>query len=233
MAVSKFLSELFLRTVSAVFLLAAVIYIWSLGIIWREFLTLILFSFLVLEWILLWGRVTTLKKGELRASILFTIGFIYIFFSGVGFWDFLHHPVYAPLIPGIMLILWTVDSGAYLIGSILKGPKLAPSISAGKTWSGFAGGVLLGHLIGYIFIFHSTAFPDKNTAFIVTFFIPFLAQLGDLLESKAKRILNVKDSSGLIPGHGGILDRLDSALIIFFLWCVYLCLQYLNIAIYL
>lgn len=233
MVVSKFLSELFLRTVSAVFLLAAVIYVWGLGMVWREGLALILFSFLVLEWILLWGRVTTLKKGELRASILFAVGFVYIFLSGVGFWNFLHHPVYVTLIPGIMLVLWTVDSGAYLIGSMLKGPKLAPSISAGKTWSGFVGGVLLGHVVGYSFIYGSSAFPDKNTAFIVTFFIPFLAQFGDLLESKAKRILNVKDSSGLIPGHGGILDRLDSALIIFFLWCVHLCFQYLNISIFL
>ena len=224
MVVSKFFKEFILRSLSAVFMIVIVILLWNLGITSREIMSLTVFSLLFLEWIFLF------RHTDLSKIFLFAIGSFYILIAGIGFWDLLHHHSYHLLIPPIMLVLWTVDSGSYLIGSFLKGPKLAPSISAGKTWSGFFGGILLGYIVGYMFLFSSPLFDGhKDLAFIITFFLPFLGQLGDLLESKVKRILHVKDSSHLIPGHGGFLDRLDSALIIFFIWEIYIISKYFNI----
>lgn len=98
-----------------------------------------------------------------------------------------------------LCLIFANDIGAYVFGSLLKGPKLAPKISPNKTLSGFIGGVLSGVFLRFF---------DPMTSI----FIGISAHLGDLLESYAKRLLNVKDSSGLIPGHGGILDRVDSIL---------------------
>ncbi len=224
MAVSKFFKEFLLRAFSAILMVAIVVILWNLGSVSREVMSLTIFSLLFLEWIFLFRNID-------RSNLfLFIIGSFYILLAGIGFWDMLHHDSFHLLIPSLMLVLWTVDSGAYLVGSFLKGPKLAPSISSGKTWSGFFGGILLGHIVGYIFIFSSPLFENhKDLAFIVTFFVPFLGQLGDLLESKVKRMLSVKDSSTLIPGHGGFLDRLDSALIIFFIWEIYIISKYCGI----
>lgn len=104
-----------------------------------------------------------------------------------------------------------VDVSAYLVGSTLKGKKLAPRISPNKTISGFFGGILIP-------LFFCILIYGKENYFInIIFFsivMSILSQIGDLIESKFKRYCNVKDSSNLIPGHGGILDRMDSILIL-------------------
>ncbi len=98
----------------------------------------------------------------------------------------------------LMLAVWASDSGAYAAGRLLGGPKLAPAISPAKTWSGAAGGLLAASLVGLCF-----GRPLLGAALAAA------AQLGDLFESGAKRRFGVKDSGSLIPGHGGLLDRLD------------------------
>ncbi len=113
----------------------------------------------------------------------------------------------------LLFLVWSTDSVAYATGRLLKGPKLAPSISPNKTWSGFMGGMIGGTAIGYetSFWLFPGVFNFAGIALLV-----FIAQGGDLLESMCKRWSNVKDSSFLIPGHGGFLDRLDSFLAISF-----------------
>ena len=98
----------------------------------------------------------------------------------------------------LMLAVWASDSGAYAAGRLFGGPKLAPGISPAKTWSGAAGGLAAGSLVGLCF-----GRPLLGAALAAA------AQAGDLFESGAKRRFGVKDSGSLIPGHGGLLDRLD------------------------
>jgi phosphatidate cytidylyltransferase len=105
-----------------------------------------------------------------------------------------------------MALVWACDSGAYFAGRAIGGPKLAPSISPNKTWAGFLGGVLTAALFGWIL--HEYFDLHLGLA-IATPFLAALAQGGDLYESHLKRRAGVKDSGNLLPGHGGLMDRLD------------------------
>jgi phosphatidate cytidylyltransferase len=112
----------------------------------------------------------------------------------------------------LVLVVWAVDIGAYLAGRALGGPRLAPHISPGKTWSGAVGGLAAAiavGLVGVIFLGDPGAWWR---AALVSTGIGIVAQAGDLLESVVKRRFGVKDSSHLIPGHGGLFDRLDGLL---------------------
>ena len=117
------------------------------------------------------------------------------------------------IIFGIMLLIWTNDSLAYITGSLIGKHKLFPSISPGKTWEGFAGGVLFTVLVAFIlskWLIQQTAFEWMMIAAIVGIF----GTLGDLVESMMKRNAGVKDSGNIMPGHGGFLDRFDAYLFV-------------------
>ncbi len=113
---------------------------------------------------------------------------------------------------GIVLTIWTLalvwacDIGAYAAGRFIGGPKLAPAISPNKTWAGLGGGVLAAGLFG-AFLHWQYGLPTRLA--LATPFLAVLAQGGDLYESWLKRRAGVKDSGTLLPGHGGVLDRLD------------------------
>ncbi|MFO1151322.1 MAG: phosphatidate cytidylyltransferase [Alsobacter sp.] len=115
----------------------------------------------------------------------------------------------------LFAVVWLTDIGAYFVGRALGGPKLWPRVSPKKTWSGFVGGVAIG-TIGAVAVAHGVAgFVGKawyGGAGLVALSLlaALLSQGGDLLESAMKRRFDVKDSSHLIPGHGGVMDRLDS-----------------------
>lgn len=108
----------------------------------------------------------------------------------------------------LFITVWTTDSAAYATGRLIGGPKLAPRISPGKTWSGLAGGVLAGTVASAIY-----AYSLGGTSWMIVGAIgaglALVSQLGDLAESAVKRVFGFKDASGLIPGHGGVLDRMD------------------------
>lgn len=112
----------------------------------------------------------------------------------------------------LLLIVWATDIGAYAAGLTIGGPKLAPAISPKKTWAGLLGGVAAAALVsiwsGHIFEFPA---PGIKLA-LLGGVLAVLAQVGDLFESFVKRHFDVKDSSRLIPGHGGFLDRVDGLL---------------------
>jgi phosphatidate cytidylyltransferase len=110
----------------------------------------------------------------------------------------------------LVLVVWGSDIGAYLTGRWLGGRRLAPRISPGKTWSGALGGLLAATLVGWLAA--AVMGPSGVRAAPVAAALGVLAQCGDLMESAVKRRFGVKDSGGLIPGHGGLLDRLDGLL---------------------
>lgn len=111
----------------------------------------------------------------------------------------------------LFLLVWATDAGAYFVGRGLGGPRLAPRISPGKTWSGLAGGVACGALAGAGFGLASGATRLGMLA-LLSALLALLSQVGDLAESWLKRNFRVKDTGALIPGHGGVLDRVDGLL---------------------
>ena len=111
----------------------------------------------------------------------------------------------------LVVVVWASDVGAYAAGRWLGGRKLAPAISPGKTWSGAVGGLLAAMLVGELAGRLLAAGPGGRAA-VVAGLLGVSAQAGDLLESAVKRHFGVKDSGRLIPGHGGLLDRLDGLL---------------------
>lgn len=115
------------------------------------------------------------------------------------------------LIP--IFLIWTNDTGAYLVGSRLGKNKIAPAISPGKTIEGTVGGAILALVLAFIL---TRVWPDINATYIwfLGLLTPLFSLAGDLWESALKRVAQVKDSGNLLPGHGGMLDRYDSFLFV-------------------
>lgn len=129
------------------------------------------------------------------------------------------------LLLSALLLVWAADICAYAAGRLLGRHKLAPSVSPGKTWEGVAGG-----FVGVLLVAAFWLWVDNNYAFdslslysimrhrfgylgiLVLAFLTMMAVVGDLIESLVKRSAGIKDSSGLLPGHGGVLDRVDALL---------------------
>lgn len=112
---------------------------------------------------------------------------------------------------GFMTMLWTADTGAYLVGRSIGRTKLLPAISPNKTVEGFVGGVVFTVGVAYVFsIYYPVLAP--STWMISGAIVAITSTIGDLLESSFKRARGVKDSGTILPGHGGMLDRFDGAL---------------------
>ncbi|KNB62365.1 phosphatidate cytidylyltransferase [Chryseobacterium sp. Hurlbut01] len=111
----------------------------------------------------------------------------------------------------LFILIWSSDTFAYLVGKFFGKHKMAPKISPKKTWEGYAGGVVLTLVLSYFVEMYQPQL--RGNWIFVGFLIAAFAPLGDLVESQLKRTFGVKDSGNIIPGHGGVLDRLDSFLI--------------------
>jgi phosphatidate cytidylyltransferase len=137
-----------------------------------------------------------------------------------------YHESYNPnILLGSFILVWVNDSFAYLIGKNFGKQKLFEKISPKKTVEGFLGGLLFSCIASY-FIATFTQTLDFTSWLILGIVITVFGTLGDLIESKFKRQANVKDSGTIMPGHGGLLDRLDS--IIFAAPFIYLFLRILH-----
>jgi phosphatidate cytidylyltransferase len=111
----------------------------------------------------------------------------------------------------LLFVVWATDIGAYFAGRTIGGPKLAPAISPNKTWAGLLGGMACAGLVGGL-VAQLTALTSVTGLTLASVVLAVVAQAGDLAESAWKRHFGVKDSGSLIPGHGGILDRVDGLL---------------------
>jgi phosphatidate cytidylyltransferase len=112
----------------------------------------------------------------------------------------------------LMLLVWASDIGAYMTGRVVGGPRLAPSISPNKTWSGAMGGLVVAVLVALSVCFVVQPPGSITRTVLLSAVLGMVAQAGDLFESAIKRQVGAKDSGHLIPGHGGLLDRLDALL---------------------
>jgi len=137
------------------------------------------------------------------------IGLIYIFMPCLSLIWLRDHTKGFEIILWLLANVWATDIAAYLVGMTIGGWKLCPSISPNKTWSGFIAGVLAATLVGYITakLVHSN---KPHMLMLMSIVLSIYGQIGDLIESWIKRKFDVKDSGKMIPGHGGILDRVDS-----------------------
>ena len=107
----------------------------------------------------------------------------------------------------LFAVVWGTDIAAYFAGRLIGGPRLWPSVSPGKTWAGAIVGALAGAVLGLVL----ASWTNRPIAlFWLGLATAIVSELGDLAESALKRRFGVKDSSGLIPGHGGLMDRLDA-----------------------
>jgi len=145
--------------------------------------------------------------GGLSRSVAMAGGFLYVAIPSFALivldW------VWIDLVFWALIVTWATDIFAYFAGRAIGGPKLAPKISPNKTWAGLAGGVIGAAIFGALV---SYAFGIGSPFIAIGGLMAILAQLGDLYESRLKRRAGVKDSGSLLPGHGGVLDRLDGLL---------------------
>lgn len=113
----------------------------------------------------------------------------------------------------VISLVWVNDTFAYLTGSLLGRHKMTPVLSPGKTWEGFAGGLIFSLLGGWI-IWKLTGMLGAGTWMLISFIVASVGLSGDLFESGLKRTVKVKNTGNLLPGHGGVLDRFDSLLFV-------------------
>ncbi len=161
-------------------------------------LVLLLFLFLKLK--------QGLSKIQLYLTGIFYISGGFIFLTMIPYND---NEFAKFLIMGIFILIWVSDSFAYLVGKSIGKTKLFPSISPKKTVEGSVGGLIFALLTAYFLAKYEPRI-DLTQWLILALVIVFFGALGDLLQSKFKRIAGVKDSGAILPGHGGIWDRLDS-----------------------
>jgi phosphatidate cytidylyltransferase len=209
-------SDLKLRTLSAVVMIAAVLIPLWLGGYWFAFVIGLVGLGLVSEWGALSNAIgkTSAAKGG-----LILIGLIYIISAIIALTLIENVMGFAGTLV-IMALVWATDIGAYFAGRTLGGPKIAPAISPSKTWSGLVGGMVAASALMSIaqrnnWLYAAAAeYPDyfQTMSPLVGAGIAIVAQAGDFLESGMKRRAGVKDSGTLIPGHGGLFDRLDGLL---------------------
>ncbi|MDA9231458.1 phosphatidate cytidylyltransferase [Rickettsiales bacterium] len=192
-------SNLGQRTISAIILLILTIYAIYFSEALFSLLLIAVTIIIAFEWLDIIKEAKNTNKWRL-------IGFFYI---SIPIWSIAQIRAIDPnILLWMFFVIWATDISAYFIGKSFKGPKLMPQISPNKTWSGLIGGIISSGIIGFM---SSFLFANGDIVFfvIISMILACLEQAGDLIESKIKRIFNVKDSGSLIPGHGGILDRID------------------------
>ena len=165
------------------------------------------------------GIVSIYEMWKLRKGKSKVYAFVYVllpfflihFFGKIESLNF--NSVFDPSLILLMFILtWTFDTFAYLFGVRFGKTKIMPSVSPKKSWEGFAGGFVFTVIASFITT-HYFLEVDNSIALAMSLFLPFTATLGDFTESYYKRQAGVKDSGNFIPGHGGMLDRMDAFMI--------------------
>lgn len=148
----------------------------------------------------------------LQAPVTYAAGLLVILVPCVALaWLREGAPQGRALVFWVLAIVWATDIGAFVVGRTVGGPRLAPRVSPNKTWSGLIGGMVSAGIAGGL-VAQWVEGAGTAVAAVLSMGMAVVAQLGDLAESGVKRRFGVKDTGGLIPGHGGLLDRVDGLL---------------------
>jgi len=162
----------------------------------------------------------SVQSISISSKYLYLLGYItlpFIFIVKISFGTNSYNP---KIILGLFILIWTNDTFAYLVGKSIGKHKLFERVSPKKTIEGFLGGAIFaafaGFLISKLYIQPNPDFSSKSILIwtIIAVIVSIFGTIGDLIESKFKRIAGVKDSGAIMPGHGGILDRLDSVIFV-------------------
>lgn len=181
--------------------------LWLGGLWWQAFIGLV-----ALVGIAELARIALrFSESAVTRSALFLIGAAYIAWAAYRLGG-----LPTEVVLGIVAVVIATDTGAYFSGRAIGGPKIAPSISPSKTWAGLSGGMLAAGLVSFAFFYSNVGERSFSAmglaALAIGAVLAIVAQAGDFLESYLKRQANLKDSGNLIPGHGGVLDRVDGLL---------------------
>ena len=171
-------------------------------------------------------------NGSFPCVAAYILGAIYIGLAIITLIFFRHKDGSGLEIFFLILVVVVTDIGAYFAGRSIGGPKLAPRISPNKTWAGLIGGMVAAAIVwtGYNV---AAQMQPAYMAFVGGALMAFVAQMGDLLQSAMKRLAGVKDSGNILPGHGGLFDRADGMVAVFFiigLTHIILILRYFGVA---
>ena len=200
-------SEFLKRIISSVILIPIVLFFIIKGSFLFTFFVLLCFVISSYEWHLL------SKKKK-----YYYPGFIFLIFSFLSFLN-LGHLEYGEVMFFILVICVSTDIGGYIFGKIFKGPKLT-KLSPNKTYAGAIGGILFSIISAYYYllwrngVYYSANFPEERFL-LICITISIISQFGDIIISYFKRLVKVKNTGNFIPGHGGILDRIDGMIFVF------------------
>lgn len=203
-----------------------------------------IFKFICSVIILWWVLACVLVFTYPNSSVLWTSSTILRYFFGIlmivpFFWGILtlrqfcciniNHVINTWWLLYIIILIWINDSSAYVIGSILGQNKLLQKVSPQKTWEGFFGGIIMSIGTAWIiYLYTAMMISHSFVIFIYAVIAIFSANIGDLTTSMFKRDAGIKDTGNLIPGHGGILDRIDSLIAALPVFTCLLFLTYLS-----
>ena len=188
----------------------------------------IIFFLLILSILIEELNSVAIQKISLKLRFLLTLILIFSLFHFI-FLRISNDSNIVQYILYIIFSIWIFDSFSLIGGKLIKGKKLIPSISPNKTYSGFLSGFLSLLIFSVCIIF----FFNLNQLLIIsTIIIGLVSFLGDAIESYIKRYLDIKDFSNLLPGHGGLLDRMDAFILIFFIHFILLSLGIISIDLY-
>ena len=222
------INELQARILTTIFLIPIVIFFVYQNIFFFNFFLFLIFLLTSYEW---------LKMNENKFFKL--IGLIYIFFS--FYMSYLLRDNLGPnIFIFVILICISTDIGGYIFGKLFKGPRLI-KISPNKTYAGMIGSFLFSLILGFIYLNYQNSIKSNDilnkfleiltsnyysSFLLIILFISAISQIGDLIISYFKRLANVKDTGNILPGHGGLLDRIDG--MIFALPAFYLLINYIK-----
>ena len=192
------MSDILKRILSSIILLPIVLYFIFTGSFYFLFFTIFCFLVSLYEWL------NMVKKIYLKFLGIIFLSFSFFTFYKLAIMDIL-------LIP-LFICIFT-DIGGYVFGKLFKGPKLT-IISPNKTYAGTIGGFFLS-IVFILIYFNFTNYEITIRWFVVIFLISSVSQIGDIIISYFKRLSNLKDTGKIIPGHGGLLDRIDGMILAF------------------
>ena len=200
------------RVISALVMLPVALFFIYVGGVAFNMLAILAAILMAQEWYTIVSSSHKVRENDNLSRLWLVCGVFYVCLPVASLIALRAEPRGLYLVLWIFCVVWATDIFAYFAGRKIGGPKLMPKVSPKKTWSGLVGGILGAMLVGVIAASLNSHFSFRGIIF--SGLLAILAQAGDLLESWIKRYFNVKDSGTIIPGHGGLLDRVDGLILV-------------------